>query len=182
MIPLILSPLWNHQMYQLEFEYQKRRIWLDNSAIRLGVNDRDLFNQLERLKKRQEKLHVSFHQALACTLTPQTAPACIQLVKELKILLMGMIKNIELTSQFHWKKNREGALDLFNGKGYEVVISRSRKVPLEKKRCHICQEDFILNLSPQEKATELTTIIHPILKSTVTLEKVPEGSWNYRLQ
>ena len=93
-----------------------------------------------------------------------------------------MIKNIELMSQFHWNKNREEASILFTEKGYEMAISRARKVPLEKKRCHVCQGDFVLYFSPQEKKTEMTSIFPPILKSIVTLEKVMKDSWGYRLQ
>lgn len=181
-IPLILSPLWVSHLYQLEFENQKRQIWLDNASIVLGRNDRELLNKLESTKKKIESLHTTYHQAQACSLIPKIATVCASLANQIKHLLLACVNSVLSVSQIKWRAGNSKALEILGKKGYQGQLTRLEKIPLQRKKCGICFESVLIEMPRQPIMSVLKLKNQLIPPDILLVEKNTEGRWNYRLQ
>lgn len=181
LVPLMLSPVWITHLYQLEFQDQRRQIWLDNASINLGRGDRLLFNQIEKTKKALDTLHHVYHSAQACRLIPQTTLFCGRLASRVKRTLALSLDTICKLSQLKWQANRLKAIKILEGKKYQGKWVGPEKIPLMKTKCEVCQEAFVLRIKTERVSTSLS--LHKELTSPniLTLQTDRQGLWNYQI-
>lgn len=181
LVPLILSPVWITHLYQLEFQDQRRQIWLDNASINLGRDDRSLFNQIEKTKAALATLHHVYHTAQACRLIPQTALFCGRLASRVKRTLALSLDTIFKVSQWRWQANRLKAIKILEGKKYQVKLEGPEKIPLIKTKCEVCQEAFVLRIQTEKVSTSLSFHQELTSPNILTLQTDREGLWNYQI-
>jgi hypothetical protein len=137
--PFVLAPLWTHELFKGSFERQKAIIALDNAAILIGREDRDLFNFLKNtnsIVEGLEKIHHPIHLALRMgALDPKLKLQDIGL----ETLIREMHSEAEVISNVRWSKSPMVASSEFRRMQVAgQIIQRANKVPVVEVKCSLC--------------------------------------------
>jgi hypothetical protein len=137
--PFVLAPLWTHELFKGSFERQKAIIALDNAAILIGREDRDLFNFLKNtnsIVEGIEKIHHPIHLALRMgALDPKLKLQDIGL----ETLIREMHSEAEVISNVRWSKSPMVAFSEFRRMQVAgQIIQRANKVPVVEVKCSLC--------------------------------------------
>jgi len=178
---LVLGPAWILEIYQAEMQWQKTQIGLDNAAILLGRNDRDLMNDVFESEVRLENLHQILHKALSCSLVPATATPCQIVSRKTQLLIQTLILKTKEVAQFKWVRGGANARSNLLRQKILFTLSRSSFWPGKLQTCSFCHlgihwaEDF------GELKSELRSSRYPSSSVKVAALKTSNGDWSYRL-
>ena len=138
-IPFVLAPLWTHELFKGSFERQKAIIALDNAAILIGREDRDLFEFLKNtnsIVEGLEKIHHPIHLALRMgALDPKLKLQDIGL----ETLIRELHSEAEVVSKVRLSKSPLVAFSEFRRMQVAgQIIQRAKKVPVFEVKCSLC--------------------------------------------
>jgi hypothetical protein len=184
---LLASPMYTQMLFREAYEWEKSQVYVDNSAILLGRQLRQVLRELERLNRQLKQIDILHHSTHACALTPGVQqPACQAADKVAESALirysqMGMHKS-QLSWQSGWTRAFQDLVVFGAGRGGN--LKGPREIPLESQRCRYCLLDLFWRVTslphfhlvigegeafPREVSLDLK-------KDSVISE------WNYRLR
>lgn len=181
LIPIILSPIWINHLYELEYEDQRRKIHLDNSAIRLGRADRALFDKIEKANKSLKMLHQIYHKASAGCMLTGAGTSCLFLTQRLKEGITSFVERLYQYAGLVWISN-ESRIPFENSKEQiKIRVIERETNPFKKTKCHACFIAFQVQIKKASVNTSLGDVNHPLIQNRVELKKINKLKWNYLL-
>lgn len=178
---LVMGPAWVLEIYETEMQWQQTQITLDNTAILMGRNDRELMNDVHQSENRLRELHQLFHKAQSCSLIPATASACQLTARNIQLLIKALILKTNEVAQTKWMRGGTNArANLFKNK-IPFTLSRSVLWPKRLGKCPVCRLGLNWSETIGTLQSELKSTLYPDLGVRVSALQVQKGEWNYRL-
>ncbi len=189
-LPLMLSPLMTHQVFQTLYDREAEQIAADNAAISVGRQTRTIFNLVSNFNRWLKSIEVAHHTAHVCARIP--APSALQCQaadKTLEAMIRTALPQMDNVLRFLWMRIsptlRLQSLKL--GK-YICRLTVPVSAPFARMRCNICGLKTHWSMKPETalrfKIVMCSKFPQPSqseieLLGTRTLNK---SDWNYELK
>lgn len=181
LIVLSSAPLGIAHLYRLETDFQWNQILLDNVAIQLGKQGRELLNQVQKVEIQLGKLHTLYHTALACSFIPATAIACKTSAQNLRTTLQAITTSVIPSASARWLKSvQQARRDLKQG-SQDLEMNTVVDFHPTARFCKVCQQVNGWKLPSKVLPAFFFSKRVTLLKSRLVHEKQKNGLWNYRL-
>jgi hypothetical protein len=178
---LVMGPAWVFEIYQAEIQWQKTQIGLDNAAILLGRNDRDLMNDVFESEARLKNLHKILHKALSCSLVPATATPCQMASRKTQLLIKALILKTKAVAQLKWVRGEANARGNLIRQKINFTLTRSSFWPGKLHTCPFCHLGTHWAEDIGKLKSELRSVRYPSSAVKVAALKTSKGDWSYRL-
>ncbi|NBW98941.1 hypothetical protein EBR03_05155 [bacterium] len=182
LIVLSTAPLGITHLYRLETDFQWNQIILDNVAIQLGKQGRELLNQIRKVEIQLEKLHTLYHAALACSLIPATAIACKSSAHNLRTTIQVIATSVIPSASARWLQSVQQARRDLNKGSQDLGMDTVVDFHPTARFCKVCHQVEGWKVPSKVLPAFLFSKRINVLKSRLVHEKQKNGLWNYRLR
>jgi hypothetical protein len=180
-VPLLLSPVWTHEIFQAVFKWEHAQIAADNGAIALGRADRKLFNYLRATNRVMKAMEVIHHAAHLCG-----AP-CLAKDRLLETEIRLFHHTVGKTAAALWRTNAALAAYEVSRRGEALTrFSRKPHPPWASQTCPFCGLSTYWEIEPHAlPVSAVLRVRHPaglyagVRMTGETLRSGPE--WDYEL-
>jgi hypothetical protein len=186
LIPLFLSPFWTDHLFRRLHRREQVHIAVDNAGIRLGKNDRDLFNHLKasnKLMLAMDLVHDGLHAAARVPLAGATAVA-EDLAMETTMAIMH--QTAFAVAQAEWLAGSGKVLGALAQQETALLrLDRNLSVPIKGHRCKFCYQEVAWEVSQSEVSSTIEGMAEsprPVVKVSLAGKSLLRGEkWDYRL-
>lgn len=144
LIPLFISPVFILLIFQTVFQIEKNQIALDNAAIMMGRQDRDLFRIIENTNKLLKKIEKKHHYLHACALIspdPRVRVICQTQDRAIELEMSLLIEKTRFQSQYLWFLSRSKGIAEANKLNVHIdSIKRETSAPIRFEECPFCHK------------------------------------------
>jgi len=180
--PILLMPMAMHHAYLLAHDWQLTQIRVDNAAILLAKNDRDLLNFISESNRVLRVLEAIHHPVHRCARIPNPLKgSCAAKDQILEARIRRYLEAVVSKVRVSWTANglrvQKGLMGIRGTK-----VHRSIPAPIQMKRCSVCGLENHVAIQVQNCHTGLRVVDPRPLSLKTELIREGNADWNYRLR